>query len=195
MNIDKHHAWLLRNIRRSVKAGADYAAKVYARELVASQRTRDAHRARRFRALATAALALALALPALAQQPAEEWTRCESGDVKMEVAVVNVNEATADQLQNLYRVGPATAAKIVAGRPYASPVDVLRVKGLGPAWWRSNGLHVVTEGATTLTAKVGQAAEEEAIDWTCNDGRTVSLEVEESTAPAVAGTAARRVVQ
>jgi hypothetical protein len=106
---------------------------------------------------------------------AADWTRCESGEVKIEVAVVNVNTATAEELSYLYRVGPVTAEKIIAGRPFESATDVLKIKGLGPSWWRSNGLHVVTTGETTLSTKVGAADESEPLDWTCADGRKVAL--------------------
>ena len=49
---------------------------------------------------------------------------------------INVNTANAAQLQQLYRVGPKTAAKIIAEReangPYSSLDNVAsRIKGLG----------------------------------------------------------------
>jgi competence protein ComEA len=50
---------------------------------------------------------------------------------------VDVNTASAIQLQALYRVGPKTAAKIIAERdangPFSSLSDLAsRVKGIGP---------------------------------------------------------------
>ena len=45
------------------------------------------------------------------------------------VAVVDLNRATEAELEALPGVGPATVAKIVAGRPFAS-VDELRSKGV-----------------------------------------------------------------
>ncbi len=44
---------------------------------------------------------------------------------------VNVNTAGVEQLQNIPGVGPATAKAIVAGRPYATPEDLKKVKGIG----------------------------------------------------------------
>ena len=44
-------------------------------------------------------------------------------------APVNLNTASDSELEALPGVGPATVAKIVAGRPYAS-VDELKVKGI-----------------------------------------------------------------
>lgn len=45
--------------------------------------------------------------------------------------VINVNEASVEELQYLPDVGPAIAKDIVAGRPYAKPEDLKRVKGIG----------------------------------------------------------------
>jgi competence protein ComEA len=50
---------------------------------------------------------------------------------------VDLNRATVDELDGLPGVGPATAAAIVAWReangPFASPDDLLEVRGIGPA--------------------------------------------------------------
>jgi competence protein ComEA len=52
------------------------------------------------------------------------------------VGTVNVNQATAQQLQALPGIGPALAERIVAYRdesgPFASPEDLLGVRGIGP---------------------------------------------------------------
>lgn len=45
---------------------------------------------------------------------------------------VGLNGASLEALQSLPGVGPAIAAKIVAGRPYMSVDDLLRVPGIGP---------------------------------------------------------------
>lgn len=52
---------------------------------------------------------------------------------KKKSATVDVNTATAEQLQTLPGVGPAIAKEIIAGRPYSSVNDLDRVKGLGAA--------------------------------------------------------------
>jgi competence ComEA-like helix-hairpin-helix protein len=46
--------------------------------------------------------------------------------------IINVNTATIEELQYLPEVGPAIAKEIVAHRPYASPEELLKVKGIGP---------------------------------------------------------------
>lgn len=46
---------------------------------------------------------------------------------------LNLNTATTEQLEALPRIGPALAARLVAGRPYRSLDDLDRVRGVGPA--------------------------------------------------------------
>ncbi|GGR91034.1 helix-hairpin-helix domain-containing protein [Deinococcus sedimenti] len=46
---------------------------------------------------------------------------------------LDLNSASLEQLEALPKVGPALAARIVAGRPYRSLADLDRVKGIGPA--------------------------------------------------------------
>jgi competence protein ComEA len=46
---------------------------------------------------------------------------------------INVNTASATQLENLPGVGPKMAAKLIAGRPYSSMNDLDKVKGIGPS--------------------------------------------------------------
>ncbi len=45
---------------------------------------------------------------------------------------VNINTASAEQLDTLPRIGPVTAQKIIAGRPYSSVQDLLNKKVVGP---------------------------------------------------------------
>ncbi|MDF1812291.1 MAG: helix-hairpin-helix domain-containing protein [Verrucomicrobiales bacterium] len=45
---------------------------------------------------------------------------------------VDINKANTAELQRLPGVGSAMAKEIVKGRPYETPQDLLKVKGIGP---------------------------------------------------------------
>lgn len=56
-------------------------------------------------------------------------------------ALVNLNSASAEELDTLPGIGPSTAAKIVADReangPFSAPEDLMRVPGIGPKKFES----------------------------------------------------------
>lgn len=70
--------------------------------------------------------------------------------------VININTATADELQRLPGIGPSKAQAILATRQrmgrFARVEDVLRVRGIGRATLRRLQSMLRIEGATTLTA-------------------------------------------
>ena len=72
--------------------------------------------------------------------------------------VVNINTATADQLQLLPRVGPALATRIIEFRetsgPFRSVDEIIAVKGIGDSSFKKLEPYIVTSGATTLSEKV-----------------------------------------
>ena len=45
---------------------------------------------------------------------------------------LDLNRASSRQLQHIPRIGPVTAAKIIAGRPYQSVQELLKIPGIGP---------------------------------------------------------------
>lgn len=95
-------------------------------------------------------LALAVGAAALIVPAA---VRAGAGEGKVLEGVVNLNSATADQLQLLPGVGPAKAKRIVEARekrPFRNTWDVTRVRGIGPAFVKRFREHLAVEGETTL---------------------------------------------
>ncbi len=45
---------------------------------------------------------------------------------------LDLNRASSKQLQRIPRIGPVTAAKIIAGRPYQSIQELLKIPSIGP---------------------------------------------------------------
>ena len=74
---------------------------------------------------------------------------------------VNINTATAAELDYLQRLGPKDADRIVEHRkekPFARPEDLMEVKGIGEKLFVTLKPYVAVSGPTTLTAKVRSAS-------------------------------------
>jgi competence protein ComEA len=80
--------------------------------------------------------------------------------------VVNINAASEDELERLPGVGPSRAAAIVALRTrvqhFRSADDLLRIRGIGHVAMRRLRPYVTLAGATTLPARPGHPARQEA---------------------------------
>jgi competence protein ComEA len=66
--------------------------------------------------------------------------------------VVNLNTASADELQLLSGVGPAKVRNIVAYRtkhPFRTAEELVRIKGIGRKMFRRLRLHLAVSGPTT----------------------------------------------
>lgn len=72
--------------------------------------------------------------PPLASQPSRQGSNpALSATPAQPGAPIDLNTATAAELETLPSVGPKTAAAIIEGRPYSVVEDLLRVKGIGEA--------------------------------------------------------------
>ena len=81
--------------------------------------------------------------------------------------VVNINTATAEQLAQLPRVGPALSQRIVDFRKengnFKKTEDLILVKGIGEKTFQNLESFVVVEGKTTLSRKLRGADVEAAL--------------------------------
>ena len=71
--------------------------------------------------------------------------------------VVNIQTASAEELQRLPGIGPSKAAAIISFRqsmPFRRVEDILRVRGIGRATFRRLRPLITVSGATTLTTDV-----------------------------------------
>lgn len=71
--------------------------------------------------------------------------------------VVNIQTATAEQLQLLPGIGPSKAEAIITYRtahPFQRVEDILRVRGIGRATFRRLRSMISVSGATTMTTDV-----------------------------------------
>jgi len=70
--------------------------------------------------------------------------------------VVNINTASAEELQQLPGVGPSRAQAIIEQRqrrPFARVEELMRVRGIGRSTFRSLRPHLTVEGATRAPAR------------------------------------------
>jgi competence protein ComEA len=99
---------------------------------------------------------LGLSLSGLAAHPA-----VADGDAAATHKVVNVNEASAQEIARLPRVGAKLADRIVAHRKehgsFRRAEDLMQVKGVGEKFFTTLKPYVAVSGPTTLAEKVSSA--------------------------------------
>jgi competence protein ComEA len=129
---------------------------------------------RSFFAIALASLASLGALGAITPasvdaqaRHAQVATSAPSADASAD-GVVNIQTASAEELQRLPGIGPSKAAAIIAFRErtaFRRVEDILRVRGIGRATFRRLRPYLSVSGATTLAAEVAtQRATPDAAD-------------------------------
>lgn len=66
-----------------------------------------------------------------------------------EAGKININTASADELEKLKQVGPNYAIRIIEYRekngPFEKPEDIMKVKGIGPKTFELNKEQIVVE--------------------------------------------------
>ena len=66
-----------------------------------------------------------------------------------ETVKININTASADELQILKQIGPSYAVRIIEYRekngPFEKPEDIMNVKGIGPKTFELNKEQIVVE--------------------------------------------------
>lgn len=94
-----------------------------------------------------------LSLSGIASHPA-----VAEGEAAATKKVVNVNEASSEEIARLPRVGAKLADRIVAHRkehgPFRRPEDLMQVKGVGEKFFATLKPYVTVSGPTTLAEKV-----------------------------------------
>lgn len=78
-----------------------------------------------------------------APQPAVTASTAE--EAAQPARLIDLNTATPAELETLPGVGPATAQRIIDGRPYSAIEDLLRVKGIGPATFEKLKDHITVQ--------------------------------------------------
>jgi len=58
-------------------------------------------------------------------------------------SLLDLNTASKEELMSINGIGPVLSARIIAGRPYRTVDDLLKVKGIGPKRLREFSPYVV----------------------------------------------------
>jgi competence protein ComEA len=102
--------------------------------------------------LAALVVGLSMAMGAAEAAPKKQSAKQVTG-------VINLNTASASQLDQLPGVGPKAAERIVAYRaktPFGRPEDLIKVKGFGKKKLDKLKGHLAVSGPTTLRVMTGK---------------------------------------
>ncbi len=77
--------------------------------------------------------------------PIEKLAKKEKKKLKAALAI-NINTASSKELQKLSYVGPKTAEKIIAGRPYGRKEDIMRVSGISEGRYQQIKDYITVSG-------------------------------------------------
>lgn len=104
----------------------------------------------------------ALLVPVLALTIGAPAAFAAEGSTESARKAVNLNQATAAELQRLPRVGPTLAERILEHRKehgaFKRVEDLMEVKGVGEKMFALLKPYLAVTGATTLTEKVASAS-------------------------------------
>ena len=93
------------------------------------------------------------------------------------LALVNINTASLDELDTLPGVGPSTAEKIVAARPFSSTSDIQNVQGIGGPGSKTYediiGLITVSGGTSVVSDDEDESDTESTDDVSVNSEKEV----------------------
>jgi len=62
----------------------------------------------------------------------KETTSLKLEETKSPQGLINLNTASKKELMSIKGIGPVLSERIIAGRPYKTIDDLLKVKGIGP---------------------------------------------------------------
>ncbi len=90
--------------------------------------------------------------PALSSAPDSLSSLSPSPGVPADSLRIDLNTATAAELEALPLIGPAKAAAIVKWReengPFAQPADIMKVRGIGPKIYEGVKQYIIVGGET-----------------------------------------------
>jgi endonuclease/exonuclease/phosphatase family metal-dependent hydrolase len=72
----------------------------------------------------------------------DNMTALKSGKDKFPRGLIDLNGATREELMSIDGIGPVLSARIIAGRPYRTMDDLLKVRGIGPKRLKSFRLYL-----------------------------------------------------